>query len=124
MTTRYPSCRRSGGERSNPQAEARLAEPASRNESELDSASLRLMGVTNLPDMVKSATNGEVIPECNHWAPRGDWRQRVGKEKSRNLRDPVGCPNRLEVGWIHSSKEESNPLGAKESNCKHATIKM
>ncbi len=36
MTNRCPSCSQPGGERSNPQAEARRGEPASRNASELD----------------------------------------------------------------------------------------
>ena len=46
------------------------------------------MGVAILSDRVKPATDDEATPVCNHWAPRGDWRQRVGKEKSRNLRGP------------------------------------
>jgi hypothetical protein len=93
MTKRCPSCSQPGGERSNPQAEARRGKPASRNASELDSASLHYVGVTILPDWVKSATGDEATPECNRRAPRGDWRQRVGKEKSIPLRRderPVG----------------------------------
>jgi len=89
MTNRCPSCSQTGGERSNPQAEARRGEPASRNASELDSASLHYTGVTILPDRVKSATGDEATPASSRRAPRGDWRQRAGKEKSRNLRGPA-----------------------------------
>ena len=88
MSTRYPTCSKASSERSNPQAEASRREPVSRNASELDSASLRLLGVTNLPDWLKSVTDEEAIPESIRRAPRGGWRQRAGKEKSRNLRDP------------------------------------
>ena len=88
MSTRYPTCSKASSERSNPQAEASLSEPVSRNASELDSASLRLLGVTNLPDWLKSVTDEEAIPESIRRAPRGGWRQRAGKEKSRNLRGP------------------------------------
>ncbi len=88
MSTRYPTCSKASSERSNPQAEASLREPVSRNASELDSASLHLLGVTNLPEMLKSVTDEEAIPVSIRQAPRGDWRQRTGKEKSRNLRGP------------------------------------
>jgi len=88
MVNRCATCSQAGGERSNPQAEARCGEPASRNASELDSASLRYTGVANLPERVKPAIDDEATPACNRRAPRGDWRQRVGKEKSRNLRGP------------------------------------
>ena len=58
------------------------------NTSELDSASLRYVGVTKLPEMLKSVTGGEAILKCNRWAPRGGWRWHVEKERSRNLRGP------------------------------------
>jgi len=89
MTTRCPSCSQLGGERSNPQAEARCGEPVSRNASELDSASLRKLGVTMLPEMLKSVIAGEATPMSNRRTPRGGCRQRTGKEKSRNLRGPA-----------------------------------
>jgi hypothetical protein len=89
MTTKCPSCSQSSGERSNPQVEAWNGEAVSRNASKLDSASLRLkVGVTNLPYWLKSATGGEVTFICTRQTPRGGWRQRAAKEKSRNLRDP------------------------------------
>ena len=131
MSTRYPTCSKASSERSNPQAEASLREPVSRNTSELDSASLRvLVGATNLPEMLKSATDEEAIPESIHRAPRGDWRQRTGKEKSRNLRDPQGLRmsvsgqsgSAVEVGHLHSSGEGPNKPGAKGGDCKSATI--
>ena len=106
MTTRCPSCSQTGGERSNPQAEARGGEPASRNASELDSASLRKMGVTILPKMVKSATDDEATPVCSRRAPRGGWRQRAGKERFRNLRDPAWAmaPHRESDGLVGGRK--------------------
>ena len=88
MTNRCPSCSQTGVGRSNPQGEARCGEPVSRNASELDSASLHYKGVTKLPEMLKSAIAGEATPASNRRTPRGDWRRRAGKEKSRNLRDP------------------------------------
>ena len=71
-----------------PKAKHRKGEPVSRNASELDSASLHYEGVTKLPEMLKSAIAGEATPTSNRRTPRGDWRRRAGKEKSRNLRDP------------------------------------
>ena len=91
MKNKGPSCSQFGVGRSNPQGEARKGEPVSRNVSELDSASLRYVGVTNLPDWTKSAIAGEVTLESNRWTPRGGWRQRAGKEKPRNLRDPLSA---------------------------------
>ncbi len=85
----YTTCSQCGGERSNPQAEARNGEPASRNASELDSASLRYVRATKLPDRLKSAIDGEEIFTSNRRALRGGWRRRVEKDMSRNLRDPL-----------------------------------
>jgi hypothetical protein len=82
MKTRCPSCSRPGGERSNPQAKARGGEPASRNASELDSASLRKMGVTILPKMVKPVTDDEATPVCSRRAPRGGGDSAQGKRGS------------------------------------------
>ena len=61
----------------------------SRNASELDSASLHKEGVTMLPEQLKSVIAGEATPLSNRRTPRGDCRQRTGKEKSRNLRGPA-----------------------------------
>ena len=96
MSNKCPTCSQVGVERSNPQGEARCGEPASRNASELDSASLHYVGAANPPDWLKPATVGEATLERNQQAPRGDWRQRVGKEKSSNLGDParVAMPRR------------------------------
>lgn len=80
-----------GGERSNPQAEARNGEPMSRNASELDSASLLYSRVAKLPKMLKPDTDGEETFAGSRRTLRGDWRWRVGKDNSRNLRDPAGC---------------------------------
>ena len=80
MSNKCPTCSQTGAERSNPQGEARRGEPASRNASELDSASLHKVGVANLPDWTKPATVGEATLERSRQAPRGDWRQRVGAD--------------------------------------------
>ena len=98
-----PIMKLTGGERSNPQAEARNSERVSRNNRELDSASLHKVGVTNLPDLVKSAIVGEEVPTCNRRTPRGDWRRRARTEMSRNLRDP----SRLTTG-----RESDDPIVA------------
>lgn len=88
MIIECSSCSRSSTERSNPQSEAWKGKSASRNESELDSASLHYMEVTILPNRLKSVTVGEVTFTRSRRASRGDWRQRAEKEKSRNLRGP------------------------------------
>jgi hypothetical protein len=85
MTTKCPTCSQFGTERSNPQGEARKGKPASRNAIELDSASLHKVGAANLPDLLKPVIVGQVTLESSRRVPRGDWRQRVGKEKSSNL---------------------------------------
>ena len=130
MSNKCPTCSQTGAERSNPQGEARCGEPASRNESELDSASLRYTGAANLPEMAKPATVGEATLERNRQAPRGGWRQRVGKEKPMNLRDPadggkVGVdhrPHRRESEGIVVAGKQGNSCGAKGSCCKSETI--
>jgi hypothetical protein len=130
MSNKCPTCSQTGAERSNPQGEARCGEPASRNENELNSASLRHMGAANLPDWTKPATVGEVTPERNRQAPRGGWKQRAGKEKPRNLRDPadggkVGVdhrPRRRESEGIVVAGKQGNSCGAKGSCCKRETI--
>ena len=72
----------------------------------------------------------KAIPVCICRALQGDWRQRTGKEKSRNLRDPLvlrmnvygmRVPS-VEVGHLHSSEEGPNSSGAKGGDCKSATI--
>jgi len=47
------------------------------------------MGMAKLPEMLKPAAAGEETPISSLWISRGDWRRRVGKEKSRNLRGPI-----------------------------------
>ena len=100
MSNKCPTCSQTGVERSNPQGEARRGEPASRNAIELDSASLHKVGAANLPDWTKPATVGEATLARNRQAPRGDWRQRVGKEKPSNLGDPAEGGK---VGVVHRS---------------------
>ena len=39
--------------------------------------------------MVKPATGDEATGEVHHWAFRGGWGQRAGKDSSRNLGDPA-----------------------------------
>ena len=122
MITRCPSCSRPGSERSNPQAEVWEGEPVSRNASELDSASLRYVGVTNLPDMAKSVTVDEATPECNQRAPRGGWRQRAGKEEHRNLRGPVVETHHRASDDLIVVMKPGNSGGAKGVSCKHVLI--
>ena len=130
MSNKCPTCSQSGTERSNPQGEARCGEPASRNAIELDSASLHKVGAANLPDWTKPAIVGEAALVCSRRAPRGDWRQRVGKEKSSNLGDPAAGDK---VGVVHRRRrresegivvagKQGNACGAKGSYCKRETI--
>jgi hypothetical protein len=95
-----------GGERSNPQAEARNGEPMSRNIGELDSASLRYSRVAKLPEMLKPATGGEETFVCSRRTLRGGWRWRVGKDSSRNLRSPAVC--RVADGLVVAKKRLIN----------------
>ena len=130
MSTRYPTCSKASSERSNPQAEASPREPVSRNASELDSASLRVVGSDD------SSGDGEVCHQrrsdtCLHSSDSpGGWRQRTGKEKSRNLRDPIGLRmsvlNQEGSRWKSEEsivvEKRSNFRGAKGFYCKSATI--
>ena len=123
MITKCPSCSQLGGERSNPQAEAREGEPVSRNASELDSASLHKLGVTNLPETAKSVIVGEATLGSSRRTPRGDWRQRAGKEKSRNLRGPgVVLVIVRESDGLIVVRKRGNARGAKGSCCRRETI--
>ncbi len=67
---------------------------------------LHKVGAANLPDMTKPATVGEAALVCSRQALRGDWRQRVGKEKSSNLGDPAlaATPRRKSDGSIVAGK--------------------
>jgi len=111
MSNKCPTCSQTGAERSNPQGEARCGEPASRNASELDSASLHKVGAANLPELPKPATVGEATLERSRQAPRGDWRQRAGKEKSRNLRTEAKR-RKPAVGSPKGERSEANPAWA------------
>jgi len=79
--------------------------------------------VTKLPERLKSETVAEETFERRQRAPRGDWRWRIEKEKSRNLRDPRKRETCYSgVGRPHSSEEGFNPPRAKGVDCKCATI--
>ena len=54
-------------------------------------------------------TVGEATLERSRQAPRGDWRQRVGKEKQRNLGDPADGGK---VGVVHRPyrRESDGPV--------------
>jgi len=124
LSTECPTSSYAGTERSNPQGEARHDELVSRNVSKLDSASLRYVGMAMLPKMLKPVDIGEETFVCNRCVPRGDWRRRVRKEKSRNLRDPaLGGP-----GWESDVpivvRKPGNAGGAKGDNCKYATMEV
>jgi hypothetical protein len=112
MSNKCPTCSQPGTERSNPQGEARGGEPVSRNASELVPASLNKVEAANLPDVLKPATASEATLMCSWRASRGERRQRAGKEKSRNLRDPaVGD----KVGVVHRCRrrESDGPIVVK-----------
>ena len=102
MSTKCPTCSLSAPKGAIPKVkpdirdprERSCGEPASRNVNELDSASLRYVGVANLPELVKPAIAGEETLQSSQRTPRGGWRQRVGKGKSRNLRDPSQAATR------------------------------
>jgi len=59
------------------------------SESEPDSASLHAMDVANLPEMVKPGTCRVETGICTCRASRGDRGERVRKDASRNLGDPL-----------------------------------
>lgn len=107
MKIECSSCSQSSTERSNPQSEAWKDKSASRNNSELDSASLRYTEVVKLPEMLKPETVGEETFTCNRRASRGDWRQRAEKEKSRNLRDPIST-DRVSETFVVAEKGVMN----------------
>ena len=69
------------------------------------------MGAANLPERTKPAIVGEAALECSRRAPRGDGRQRVGKEKSSNLGDPADGGK---VGVVHrpSRRKSDGPIVA------------
>ena len=78
-----------------------------------------------LPDWLKPAAIGEETFVCSRWAPRGDWRWRVRKEKSRNLRDP----NRLhdparESDVLIVVKKQGNACRAKGDDCEYAKVEV
>ena len=125
MLTECPTCSRFGTERSNPQGEARLDELASRNTCELDSASLHKVGMAMLPDQLKPVAIDEETFMCNQWIPRGDWRQRVRTEKSRDLRDPKilhGIILESDVSIV--AKMQGNSCGAKGDDYRYAEVKV
>ena len=78
-----------------------------------------------LPDMLKPAAVGEATFVCSRRAPRGDWRWRVRKEKSRNLRDPNRSGD-----WIRESdvlivvKKRGNARGAKGDDCRYVEVEV
>ena len=79
--------------------------------------------MTKLPGLLKSETIAEETFKSKRWVLRGDWRWRVEKEKSRNLRDPRKRETCfLGVGRPHSNEEGFNPPGVKGADCKCATI--
>ncbi len=115
MKIEYSTCSQSSIERSNPQDEVWCDKSASRNTSELDSASLRYLKVISLSEKLKSDIIGEVTFACSRWTFRGGWRQRVEKEKSRNLRDPVFLGRESDTSIV--AKKGCNEPGAKGGCC-------
>jgi hypothetical protein len=64
-------------------------ERVSPSASEPGSASLHIVGVAKLPEMMKPGTCGEATGVCTRGAPRGDRGGRARKDASRNLGDPL-----------------------------------
>ena len=62
---------------SNPTDKALEGKDVSRNASELDSASLRKMGVARLPEMLKPTLVVKQRAIAANRLPRGGWRQRA-----------------------------------------------
>lgn len=131
MTTECPSCSQSGGERSNPQAEARNDESVSRNASELDSASLRYgVRATSPGYWLKSVTGGVATFECirrMYWKRLGNtsasgstsqrptarndrWAGDVGQRAARSLRGRLRIMARYQSArideWISHRLED------------------
>ena len=78
-----------------------------------------------LPEVLKPATIGEETFVCSRWAPRGDWRWRVGKEKSRNLRDPNRSDDHVrESDVLIVVKKQGNACGAKGDDCKYVEVEI
>ncbi len=69
--------------------EASRGEPASRSASELESASLHKVRVASLPEKLKPAIDREATGASTDRTFRGEWRQRAGTERPRNLGDPA-----------------------------------
>ena len=70
-------------------AKPRIGERASRSASELRTASLNQVKATKLPDKPKSRIGGEAMGKGTQRAFRGERRQRVRRDQSRNLGDPM-----------------------------------
>ena len=78
-----------------------------------------------LPDLLKPAIIGQETFICSRWTPRGDWRWRVRKEKSRNLRDPNTTYFSIrESDVLIVVKKQGNSCGAKGDDCRYATVEI
>ena len=78
-----------------------------------------------LPERLKPAAIGEATFVRSRWAPRGDWRWRVGKEKSRNLRDPDRLHDRVrESDVLIVVKKQGNACGAKGDDCRDVEVEV
>jgi len=76
-------------DRGDPTSEASGSEFVSRSTSEPSSASLRLVKVASLPEMVKPDANDEATDASSRWAFRGGRGRRAKTDRSRNLGDPA-----------------------------------
>lgn len=78
-----------------------------------------------LPELLKPDAIGQETFVCSRWAPRGDWRWRVRKEKSRNLRDPNTKDDSVrESDVLIVVKKQGNACRAKGDDCKYAKVKV
>ncbi len=113
MPTEYPACSEADSDGSNSGVEAPWNEPVSRSANEPNTASLRKVRATNLPDMPKSATRREVIFTSNGEVLRGERGQRTGKVELGRLGDP--CHRLRDKRSEGRVKSIRRVLGARES---------
>ena len=112
MPTEYPACSEADSAGSNRSAEAPRSEPASRSESEPETASLHQVRVANLSDVPKPEIRREEIFTRSGETLRGRSGRRAGKVGLGRL----GEPCRQFRGWNETRRKYiSGVLEARES---------
>jgi len=117
-------------------------EDASPNASELITASLHQPMTVKLPDLLKPIIHGEETIRCTCEVIRGDWRERVSKDRQQVPGDPPQCINgeesviqghmginnhvscrRRESEWSIVAEKRGNSRGAKGLYVSHVSNK-